>query len=314
MAELTLKSRIVFRKDTAANWSTRNPILKTGEPGWDSSNKRLKVGNNTLAWSDLEWAFPDPKRYKDTELILGSDIYSGIGRIGTNGNILELSAFGFDFNLDKTSLHIGEYGDFYADSSTKLGLNTNPWDSVYSNKYLSGSNTAMTFGFADGTTAFSVGRSPEAIVPGIAKNLGIKDNSWSSLSVGDSSSNGTAVLTATSFTIGSGSGASESTVNTDRTFTIWNKLIGPGPGGSYTWRNDVAIRTGCNTGGMYYDKTYIFAADKGFYATKMSGDNGANSVNGLNLGTSENPWNKLYLGDMQLSYNSTEEAIEFLAN
>ena len=85
MAELTLKSRIIFRKDSAADWSTSNPILKEGEPGWDSSNKRLKVGNNTLAWSDLEWAFPDPRRYKDTELILGSDINSGIGKINTNG-------------------------------------------------------------------------------------------------------------------------------------------------------------------------------------------------------------------------------------
>lgn len=65
MAELTIKSRIVFRKDTAANWSTKNPILKAGEPGWDSSNKRLKVGNNTSAWSNLGWAFPNINLYSD---------------------------------------------------------------------------------------------------------------------------------------------------------------------------------------------------------------------------------------------------------
>lgn len=65
MAELTLKSRIVFKKDTAANWSTRNPILKTAEPGWDSTNNRLKVGNGINAWSDLSWAFPNSKIYQD---------------------------------------------------------------------------------------------------------------------------------------------------------------------------------------------------------------------------------------------------------
>lgn len=259
----------------------------------------IKSTAGTLSAAIAGTDYPNPNMYTTTGIMLPD-------------NADDMLKFGFYGSMELFYLSTSSFYPNLANCT--LGTTTQGWYASYVEKYLSKSNTAMTFGFSDGTTAFSVGRSPEAIVPGIAKNLGIKDNSWSSLSVGDSSSNGTAVLTATSFTIGSGSGASESTVNTDRTFTIWNKLIGPGPGGSYTWRNDVAIRTGCNTGGMYYDKTYIFAADKGFYATKMSGDNGANSVNGLNLGTSENPWNKLYLGDMQLSYNSTEEAIEFLAN
>lgn len=144
MAELTIKSKILFRHDTAANWSTKNPILKTGEPGWDSSNKRLKIGNNTLAWSNLEWAFPDPQRYKDTELILGSDMYSGIGRIATNGNNLELAAFGFDFQLDTAALHIGEYGDFYSESNSSLGTETYPWNKVYTNRVFG--NSPLWFG------------------------------------------------------------------------------------------------------------------------------------------------------------------------
>lgn len=302
MAELTLKSRIIFRKDSAAGWSTSNPILKEGEPGWDSSNKRLKIGNGINAWSDLKEAFPDPA------------IYTGTG-ITIPDNSDDTIKFGFYGNMNLFNLSTTAFYPQLANCS--LGTSTQGWYTSYVEKYLSKSNTAMTFGFADGTTAFSVGRSPAAIVPSnVVNNLGISSNPWTSIYIGNRSGNANDVISLTynSLAIGTGNGALETTTSKDRTFTIWNKLIGPGPGGSYTWRNDVAIRTGCNTGGMYYDKTYIFAADKGFYATKMSGDNGANSVNGLNLGTSENPWNKLYLGDMQLSYNSTEEAIEFLAN
>lgn len=112
MAELTLKSRIIFRKDTAANWSTRNPILKTGEPGWDSSNNRLKVGNNTLAWSDLEWAFPDPQIYKDSGIEGTSSFYIK----GGSSKVF----FGSTALYPETSV------------TYHLGSSSNKWKTIYS--------------------------------------------------------------------------------------------------------------------------------------------------------------------------------------
>lgn len=54
MARLQL---ITIRRDTAANWSSTNPVLANGEPGWDTTNGRLKIGDGSTAWNSL--AFVD---------------------------------------------------------------------------------------------------------------------------------------------------------------------------------------------------------------------------------------------------------------
>lgn len=45
--------RIQLRRDTALNWSTANPVLVDGEPGYDSTNDRIRVGNGVDTWSEL---------------------------------------------------------------------------------------------------------------------------------------------------------------------------------------------------------------------------------------------------------------------
>lgn len=102
MAELTLKSRIVFRKDTAANWSTRNPILKTAEPGWDSTNSRLKIGNGTSAWSDLKWAIPNTDIYTD-DGIIGID-YKNENKNGIT-RTFKIKAYANPQNIDSSTNH-----------------------------------------------------------------------------------------------------------------------------------------------------------------------------------------------------------------
>ena len=44
---------IQFRKDTAANWKRWNPVLGEGEPGYDTTANRFKVGNGVTAWNSL---------------------------------------------------------------------------------------------------------------------------------------------------------------------------------------------------------------------------------------------------------------------
>ena len=48
--------RIFLRRDTAANWSVTSPnpiILAEGEPGFDTTNQILKIGDGVTAWNDL---------------------------------------------------------------------------------------------------------------------------------------------------------------------------------------------------------------------------------------------------------------------
>lgn len=45
--------RILFRRDTSTNWSTNNPVLGSGEPGYEIDTNKLKVGDGSTAWNDL---------------------------------------------------------------------------------------------------------------------------------------------------------------------------------------------------------------------------------------------------------------------
>jgi hypothetical protein len=42
-----------IRRDTAANWTTQNPILASGEVGLDTTNNYIKVGDGVNTWSNL---------------------------------------------------------------------------------------------------------------------------------------------------------------------------------------------------------------------------------------------------------------------
>jgi hypothetical protein len=43
------------RRDTAANWTSTNPILGSGEPGLETDTGKLKMGNGTSSWTSLAY-------------------------------------------------------------------------------------------------------------------------------------------------------------------------------------------------------------------------------------------------------------------
>jgi hypothetical protein len=51
-----MTTRIKLRRDTAQNWLNANPILAAGEPGLETDTGRVKYGDGTTAWTDLEYA------------------------------------------------------------------------------------------------------------------------------------------------------------------------------------------------------------------------------------------------------------------
>lgn len=48
-----MASKIQFRRDTTANWTTRNPVLSAGELGYDLTLKQFKIGDGVTAWNTL---------------------------------------------------------------------------------------------------------------------------------------------------------------------------------------------------------------------------------------------------------------------
>lgn len=47
--------RMQQRNDTAASWSSINPVLAAGEIGYDRTNKKIKIGDGTTAWNALPY-------------------------------------------------------------------------------------------------------------------------------------------------------------------------------------------------------------------------------------------------------------------
>jgi hypothetical protein len=50
-----MATKIQFRRDTASNWTTTNPTLNQGEPGFETDTGKLKVGNGTDTWTALPY-------------------------------------------------------------------------------------------------------------------------------------------------------------------------------------------------------------------------------------------------------------------
>ena len=51
-----MTTRIKLRRDTAANWTSSNPILAAGEPGLETDTGKIKYGDGQTAWTTLDYA------------------------------------------------------------------------------------------------------------------------------------------------------------------------------------------------------------------------------------------------------------------
>jgi hypothetical protein len=46
---------IALRRDTAANWTSVDPVLELGEPGYETDTTKIKVGDGSTAWTSLPY-------------------------------------------------------------------------------------------------------------------------------------------------------------------------------------------------------------------------------------------------------------------
>lgn len=67
--------KLQFRRDTAANWESTNPVLSQGELGLDLTNERFKIGDGVTAWNSIEFAQYTNKAetFLATTTLAGSD-------------------------------------------------------------------------------------------------------------------------------------------------------------------------------------------------------------------------------------------------
>ena len=80
-----------FRRDSAANWLSVDPVLQEGEPGFESDTRRFKVGDGASVWSALAYG-------TSTELPTGF----------TTGDIIRWDAVGGDWDIASEPLVFDE--------------------------------------------------------------------------------------------------------------------------------------------------------------------------------------------------------------
>lgn len=61
MAKKLVTAKMQVRNDTAAAWESKNPVLDVGEIGFDSTNKKTKIGDGVTPWIDLDWFATETK-------------------------------------------------------------------------------------------------------------------------------------------------------------------------------------------------------------------------------------------------------------
>ncbi len=52
-----MADKIQWRRDTAANWTAADPVLRQGEPGYELDTQKLKIGDGVTAWDLLPYSF-----------------------------------------------------------------------------------------------------------------------------------------------------------------------------------------------------------------------------------------------------------------
>lgn len=73
----TVQVRLQIRADTAANWTSVNPVLLANELGLESDTKKFKIGNGSSAWGSLAY-FPS--------IVSGGTVLGNL-EIGTTGTL-----------------------------------------------------------------------------------------------------------------------------------------------------------------------------------------------------------------------------------
>ena len=77
--EATAPFTFQFRRGNAAEWTSDDPILHAGEPGFESDTGKLKLGDGVHTWTELDY-FPNV-----------DDIVSGVASVDGRSGIVVLS-------------------------------------------------------------------------------------------------------------------------------------------------------------------------------------------------------------------------------
>lgn len=83
--------RIQLRRDTSANWTSANPVLRAGEAGIETDTLKIKIGDGSTAWNSItSYANVVPGDLNTTlsDYLLVTDLSDTVAELDGNQNLL----------------------------------------------------------------------------------------------------------------------------------------------------------------------------------------------------------------------------------
>lgn len=96
---------IQLRRDTAANWSSVDPVLDNGEIGIETDTRKMKIGNGSTVWTNLQYAKPHIG-----ELSV-NDLQDVVITSASNGQVLKYNGTNWVNAADSTGTTISSIDD-----------------------------------------------------------------------------------------------------------------------------------------------------------------------------------------------------------
>lgn len=98
---MPVSTKILHRRDTAANWTSTNPTLAAGELGFETDTLKFKIGNGSSAWTALTYS-------QDASLLSGA---ASITSLTTSGNVIvggDLTVNGTTTSINSSTLQVDD--------------------------------------------------------------------------------------------------------------------------------------------------------------------------------------------------------------
>lgn len=109
-----MASKVQFRRDTATNWTSTNPVLSAGEIGLETNNGKIKIGDGTTAWGSIASIGAESVAELNTAYTLTSQTAAQkLFNSSTNGALtLPVGTYQFEcfFSLSSMSATSGSFG------------------------------------------------------------------------------------------------------------------------------------------------------------------------------------------------------------
>lgn len=83
-------TQIKLRRDTSANFTSKNPVLGLGEPAYETDTKKLKIGDGTTAYTQLEYFSAGGGGSADIGAALPLKIVNGVISLEVDGQTIQV--------------------------------------------------------------------------------------------------------------------------------------------------------------------------------------------------------------------------------